>query len=105
MRKFRSAAPVRWGLNNATPTVGFVEPGLNQTTTGLRNTVNGATSSGTAFAQCSNASLSNSSGAAGVIQFQENFATAFKTRYDIPPLLLSARLRTGRARFTTQNPV
>ncbi|HEX3879321.1 MAG TPA: hypothetical protein VHW24_20205 [Bryobacteraceae bacterium] len=70
-------------LNNATLTVGFVEPGLNQTTTGLRNTVNGATSSGTAFAQCSNASLSNSSGAAGVIQFQENFATAFKTRYDL----------------------
>jgi len=50
-----------------------------------RNTANSSTagSSGTSFAQCTSASVtstSSSSGALGVLQFTENFDTAFKIR-------------------------
>jgi hypothetical protein len=72
-------------ITNSTLTVGFVEQGLSATNSGLRNTANSgaASSSGASFAQCTSASITsttNSSGALGVLQFSENFATAFKIR-------------------------
>jgi hypothetical protein len=72
-------------ITNSTLTVGFVEQGLSATNSGLRNTANtsAAASSGASFAQCTSASITSttsSSGALGVLQFAENFATAFKIR-------------------------
>jgi len=71
-------------ITNSTLTVGFVEQGLSATGTLL--TSNGSTTSSTApnLAQCSSASVTSTSSSStspvGVLQFQENFATAFKTR-------------------------
>jgi hypothetical protein len=72
-------------ITNSTLTVGFVEQGLSATNSGLRNTANSsaASSTGASFAQCTSASITSttsSSGALGVLQFSENFATAFKIR-------------------------
>jgi len=83
-------------ITNAQLTVGFVEEGLSngsstQTQPGslLRNSGNtgSASGGGTSFAQCSSVSVgspssatTSASAALGVLQFQENFATAFKIR-------------------------
>jgi large repetitive protein len=72
-------------ITNSTLTVGFVQQGLSPTNTLLRSNGNtgSASSSGTGFAQCSSASVTSTSSATaavGIIQFQENFATAFKIR-------------------------
>jgi hypothetical protein len=70
-------------ITNSTLTTGFVQQGLSATSTILRNTANTGTSSGASLAQCSSASVTSttsSSGALGVIQFAENFDTAFKIR-------------------------
>jgi hypothetical protein len=67
-------------ITNSTLTVGFVQQGLSTTTTLLRNTANTGSSSGATLAQCSGPSLGASSGSLGVLQFGENFATAFKVR-------------------------
>jgi len=69
-------------ITNSTLTTGFVLPGLAPL---FRNTANSSTagSSGTTFAQCTSASITSttsSSGALGVLQFTENFDTAFKIR-------------------------
>jgi len=69
-------------ITNSTLTTGFVLPGLAPL---FRNTANSSTagSSGTTFAQCSSTSITSttsSSGALGVLQFTENFDTAFKIR-------------------------
>jgi hypothetical protein len=69
-------------ITNSTLTTGFVLPGLAPL---FRNTANSSTasSSGTTFAQCTSTSVtstSSSSGALGVLQFTENFDTAFKIR-------------------------
>src|ERR1700722_14325655 len=72
------------GITNSTLTVGFVSQGLSSTNTLLRNAVNtsNASATGSSFAQCSSASVTSTSGAAalGVVQFAENFPTAFKVR-------------------------
>jgi len=70
-------------ITSSTLTTGFVQQGLSTANSGLRNTANTSSSTGGAFAQCSSASItstSSSSGALGVLQFAENFATAFKVR-------------------------
>jgi hypothetical protein len=65
-------------ITNSTLTVGFVQQGLSSANTLLRSNGNtgSASSGGTSFAQCSSASTSP----VGLIQFAENFATAFKVR-------------------------
>jgi hypothetical protein len=87
------------GITNSTLTVGFVSQGLSSANTLLRNADNTAagSSSGTSFAQCSSASVTSTSGTAalGVIQFAENFPTAFKVRQaaavqNIPGTIYSA---------------
>jgi hypothetical protein len=72
-------------ITNSTLTVGFVQQGLSPINTLLRNNANtgGASGSGTSYAQCSSSSVTSTSSttaATGLIQFQENFATAFKIR-------------------------
>jgi len=72
-------------VTQSTLTVGFVQQGLSATNTLLRSNGNtgSASSSGTSYAQCSSSSVTSTSSAtaaAGLIQFQENFATAFKIR-------------------------
>jgi len=72
-------------ITNSTLTVGFVEQGLSPTNTLLRGSGNtgSASSNGSSFAQCSSASVTSTTSttaAVGVLQFQENFATAFKIR-------------------------
>jgi hypothetical protein len=65
-------------ITNSTLTVGFVQQGLSTGGTLLKNGSNSgnASGSGTGFNQCSSASTAN----LGILQFQENFGTAFKTR-------------------------
>ena len=68
-------------IPSATTTVGFVLPGLSSTNTTVRNAANGGSGGSASFAQCSNSSLtSTTSASGGGLQFQENFATAFKVR-------------------------
>ena len=62
-------------ITNATITVGFVQQGL---TAAYRNSSNTGSSSGAALAQCTN--LSTGAGI-GILQYNENFATAFKNQY------------------------
>jgi len=67
-------------LQQSTLTVGFVVPGL---ASAFRNTGNSGSSSGSSLAQCTSQSItgtSGTSGALGILQFAENFATAFKVR-------------------------
>jgi hypothetical protein len=72
-------------ITNSTLTTGFVQQGLSASGTLLRNgsnTGNGS-GSGTGFPQCTGVSVSstsNTSTALGLLQYQENFATAFKIR-------------------------
>jgi hypothetical protein len=65
-------------ITNSTLTVGFVQQGLSSAGTVLKNGSNSGTasSSGTAFNQCQSASTAN----LGILQYQENFGTAFKTQ-------------------------
>lgn len=76
-------------ITASTLTVGFVQQGLSPTNTTLRNATNTG-GGGTTFNQCNSVSVtstSSSSGTAtasgGLLQFQENFATAFKQRTTI----------------------
>jgi len=70
-------------ITNSTLTVGFVQQGLSASGTLLKNGSNSgnASGSGTAFNQCSSVSTGN----LGILQFQENFGTAFKTRLSSLP--------------------
>jgi len=70
-------------ITNATLTVGFVTQGLSAAGTLIKNGSNSgnASSGGTGFNQCSSASNAN----LGILQFQENFGTAFKTRLSVLP--------------------
>jgi len=63
-------------VNNPTPIAGFIQAGL---TTGIRNANNtGALSSaGAAFNQCNTV---NVAGGVAILQYTENFGTAFKTK-------------------------
>jgi len=62
-------------ITNSTITVGFVQQGL---TAAFRNTSNTGSSGGAALAQCT--SVSTGTGI-GILQYNENFATAFKNEY------------------------
>jgi len=69
-------------ITASTLTVGFVQSGL---VTSVRNASNSGAlgANGTNFAQCTSVSVTsttNSAAALGIVRFQENFATAFKTR-------------------------
>ena len=73
-------------ITNSTLTTGFVQQGLSPTGTLLRNGSNTGNGSGngTSFNQCTGVSITSTSSTAssiGVLQYQENFATAFKVRY------------------------
>ena len=63
-------------VNNPVVVAGFIQPGL---TTGLRNANNtgGLSGSGAGFNQCNTV---NVAGAVAIMQYTENFGTAFKTR-------------------------
>jgi len=71
-------------ITNSTLTTGFVQQGLSASGTLLRNGSNSGngSGSGTGFAQCTSVSVSSTSSASalGLLQFQENFGTAFKVR-------------------------
>jgi len=69
-------------ITNSTLTVGFVQQGLSPAGTLLKNGSNtgNASGSGTGFNQCSSTGITSSASALGLLQFQENFATAFKIR-------------------------
>jgi len=70
-------------LNNSFLTVGYVTPGLSAA---YNKPANNGSSSGTALAQCTSASVTSTSatsglaGALGVLSFTSNFGTAFKVR-------------------------
>jgi len=68
-------------ITNSTLTVGFVQQGLSPSSA-LRNTSNTGGSGGAALAQCN--SLATGFGV-GIVQFIENFPTAFKTQYGPNP--------------------
>jgi len=63
-------------VSNATPIAGFIQAGL---TTGLRNANNtaGLATAGSAFNQCNTV---NAAAGVAVLQYTENFGTAFKTK-------------------------
>jgi len=69
-------------VNNPTPVAGFVQSGL---TTSLRNANNtgGLSGSGASFNQCNTV---NVAGGVAVLQYTENFGTAFKTRVAPTPI-------------------
>jgi hypothetical protein len=72
-------------LNNPVQTAGFIQTGLS---TALRNSSNTGNvgSGGVGFNQCNSANTS----AAAVLQFNENFGTAFKTRVNPNIIIPSA---------------
>jgi len=73
-----SASPANsLNLSQSSLTTGFIQPGLNAAGTGLRNAGNTGGASATQFAQCNKQSVAF----ATIVQFQENFGTAFKTRF------------------------
>jgi hypothetical protein len=65
--------------NTSTLTVGYVEQGLSATGSNFSKP-NGGSSSGVSLAQCTGTSITSSSSQLGLLQFTENFATAFKVR-------------------------
>ena len=71
------------GITNSTLTTGFVQQGLNPSTTTLRNSSNTG-GGGANLAQCNSISITSTSSSAttgiGGILFAENFPTAFKIR-------------------------
>jgi len=71
-------------ISSSTLTVGFVQQGLSSTNTLVKTSSNSAnaSSSGVSFNQCSSASVTSTSSTAavGLLQYQENFGTAFKIR-------------------------
>jgi hypothetical protein len=73
-------------ITASTLTVGFVQQGLSSTNTALRNPTNTG-GGGATFNQCNSVSVTSTSSSTtasgGLLEFQENFATAFKTRTTI----------------------
>jgi len=70
-------------VNNPVQIAGFVQAGLNPTLTRVRNANNSdapATSNGSPFQQCGPGSTGGRPLGAAVLQYTENFGTAFKTR-------------------------
>jgi len=82
-------------VTNPTPIVGFIQPGLNLANMGARNAINNGGFGNPNLQQCSNQGVGTGSNS-GVLRFQENFGTAFKTR--VSPTITA----TGQA-STIQN--
>jgi len=78
---FNSSTSV--AITNSTLTTGFVQQGLNPSTTTLRNALNSG-GGGASLAQCNSISVTSTSSSAttgiGGLLYQENFPTAFKIR-------------------------
>jgi hypothetical protein len=66
-------------ITNSTITVGFVQRGLSAA---YRNTSNTGSSGGANLAQCNNVGVGTG---VGILQYNENFSTAFKTQYGYNP--------------------
>jgi hypothetical protein len=66
-------------INNPVQIAGFIQSGLTVTFRNANNS-GGLSSSGTGFNQCGPGSSSGSPLGVGVLQYSENFGTAFKTR-------------------------
>jgi len=66
-------------INQPLNTVAFVQSGL---TTALRSATNLGSGGTVSFNQCSSASF-NTTGAAGILRYTENYGTAFKTRFNV----------------------
>jgi hypothetical protein len=92
-------------ITNSTLTVGFVSQGLSSTNTLLKNSSNSsnASSSGSSFAQCSSASVTSTSSTAalGVVQFAENFPTAFKVRQAAPVQNIPGTIYSSESGFVS----
>ncbi len=73
------SGPTSLPINNPVITAGFVEFGLGSGT-GTRNVGNTGGISTTPYNQCSSSGSSSSPTPVGIVQFSENFGTAFKTR-------------------------
>jgi hypothetical protein len=92
-------------LTTSTLTVGFVQQGLSPTGTLVRNSSNTGTasSSGVTFNQCSSASITSTSSTAavGLLQYQENFGTAFKIRQQVATQNIPGVIYNSESNFVT----
>jgi hypothetical protein len=93
------------GITNSTLTVGFVSQGLSSANTGLYKSSNtgAAGSTGTSFAQCSSASITSTSSTAalGLLQFAENFPTAFKVLRAAPVQNIPGTIYSSESAFVS----
>jgi hypothetical protein len=93
-------------LTTSTLTVGFVVQGLNTTTGTLVKTSSNsgtANSAGVTFNQCSSASITSTSSTAavGLLQYQENFGTAFKIRQQAALQNIPGTIYNSESNFVT----
>jgi hypothetical protein len=92
-------------LTTSTLTVGFVQQGLSPSGTLVRNASNtgNASGSGVTFNQCSNASITSTSSTAavGLLQYQENFGTAFKIRQQAALQNVPGTIYNSESNFVT----
>jgi hypothetical protein len=94
-------------ITNSTLTVGFVLQGLSPTGTLVKNSSNtgNASGSGVTFNQCSSASVTSTSSTAavGLLQYQENFGTAFKIRQQVAAQNIPGTIYNSESNFVTGN--
>jgi hypothetical protein len=95
-------------LTTSTLTVGFVVQGLNTASGTLVKTSSNsgnASSNGTTFNQCSSASITSTSSTAalGLLQYQENFGTAFKIRQQAFAQNIPGTIYNSESNFVTGN--
>jgi hypothetical protein len=93
-------------LTTSTLTVGFVVQGLNTASgTLVKNSSNtgNASSSGITFNQCNSASITSTSSTAavGLLQYQENFGTAFKIRQQAALQNIPGTIYNSESNFVT----
>jgi hypothetical protein len=92
-------------LTTSTLTVGFVQQGLSASGTLVRNSSNtsNASGSGVSFNQCSSASVTSTSSTAavGLLQYQENFGTAFKIRQQATLQNVPGTIYNSESNFVT----
>jgi hypothetical protein len=92
-------------ITNSTLVVGFVQQGLSATGTLVRNSSNTATagSSGVSFNQCTSSSVTSTSSTAatGLLQYQENFGTAFKIRQQAALQNIPGTIYNSESNFVT----
>jgi hypothetical protein len=92
-------------LTTSTLTVGFVQQGLSASGTLVRNasSTGNASGSGVTFNQCSSASVTSTSSTAavGLLQYQENFGTAFKIRQQTALQNVPGTIYNSESNFVT----